>query len=123
MKTIEVEIPVTGDAQDYLVAELADVGFEGFVQEDDVLKAYIEARLWDGTKRDWIELWLRSHGIEELMKETIIDPQNWNARWEETVQPVAGPPFMIKPTWASRPPEQVDKMLLKVDPKRSFGTG
>src|SRR5690625_7978951 len=99
MKTREVELAVTGDAQDYLVAELADVGFEGFVQVDDVRKAYIEARLWDGTKRDWIELWRRSHGIEEPMKETVIDRQNWSARWVMTVQSVAVRPFIIMPTW------------------------
>ena len=123
MKTIELEIPVNGDAQEYLVAELADLGFEGFVQEDACLKAYIEARLWDGTKRDWIEQWLVGQGVEEPMTEHVIDAQNWNARWEETVQPVAVPPFIIKPTWADLPPEHEDKILLEVDPKMSFGTG
>lgn len=123
MQTIEVTIPVGEDLQEFLIAELSDLDFEGFTQEYDVLKAYVPAARWNDVAREWIEQWLVGHGIEPHVGETVIDPTNWNARWEETVQPVAVPPYIIKPTWASLPPEHQDKILLEVDPKMSFGTG
>lgn len=123
MPTIEVTIPVEDDLQEFLIAELSDLDFEGFQQEEDVLRAYLPAARWNDTTREWIEQWLIAQGIEPHLTESVFEATNWNARWEETVRPVAVPPFLIKPTWASIPEEHRDLILLEVDPKMSFGTG
>lgn len=123
MQTIEVTIPVSEDLHEFLIAELNDLDFEAFEQEDEVLKAYVPASRWNDISREWIEQWLISQGIEPALKEVVYEPTNWNARWEETVRPVVVPPFIIKPTWAQLPSEHQDKILLEVDPKMSFGTG
>lgn len=123
MQTVEVAIPVEADHQEVLIAELEDFDFEAFDQEDRVLKAYIPAARWNDVTREWIEQWLVRQGIQVPLRESVIEPTNWNAQWEETVRPVAVPPFIIKPTWADLPPEHADKILLEVDPKMSFGTG
>jgi ribosomal protein L11 methyltransferase len=123
MHTVELTIYVGDDWQELLIAELADLDFETFRQEDDRLRAYLPAPQWTDSKRDEIEQWLRNRGLFVPIDEEIIEPRNWNELWEEAIQPLAVGPFLVKPTWADVPPEHADKLLLEIDPKMSFGTG
>ncbi|MFQ5571876.1 MAG: 50S ribosomal protein L11 methyltransferase [Rhodothermales bacterium] len=123
MNTVELKIYVAGDWQEFLIAELGDLDFDVFFQDPHAVKAYIAAPHWDDVKREHIENWLRSHGQVVPVEECVISSQNWNRRWEETIKPLAIGPFLVKPTWADIPDEHVDKILLEIDPKMSFGTG
>lgn len=122
-RTIEVAIPAPSDLQEYLIAELLELDFESFLQEDDALTGYIPPPRWNDVARDTIEHWLRANGIYEPIREQIIEPRNWNEAWEETIQPVSAPPFLIKPTWAAIPEGEEKRIVLEIDPKMSFGTG
>ncbi|NBC18008.1 MAG: 50S ribosomal protein L11 methyltransferase [Bacteroidetes bacterium] len=123
MHTVELTVYVGDDWQELLIAELADLDFETFRQEDDCLRAYLPAPQWTEAKRDEIEQWLRNRGLFVPVDEEVIAPRNWNELWEEAIQPLAIGPFLVKPTWADVPPEHADKLLLEIDPKMSFGTG
>ena len=121
--TIALKIHVADELQEFLIAELSDLDFEVFEQENGFLNAYIPAPRWTDVKRDHIEQWLRSHGLMVPVEENEVTSQNWNKQWEETIQPLAIGPFLVKPTWAALPAEHADKILLEIDPKMSFGTG
>ena len=121
--TIELTLHVPDDLHEPLIAELLDLDFDGFVQEDDRLLAYLPAPRWNDVKREHIERWLLARGLDAPLEERPIAPQNWNAQWEETIRPVAIGPFLVKPTWTSVPPEHTGQILLEIDPKMSFGTG
>ena len=123
MDTIELTLHVADDLHELLIAELADLDVEGFVQEDDRLLAYVPAPRWDDVKRERVERWLLARGTDAPLTERVVAPENWNARWEETIRPLAVGPFLVKPTWTSAPPEHAEKVLLEIDPKMSFGTG
>lgn len=52
-----------------------------------------------------------------------IAPQNWNATWEATIQPIrVGERFVIHPSW-HRVDSEAGVIPIIVDPKMSFGTG
>ena len=121
--TIELTLHLPDDLHELLIAELLELDFDGFVQEDDRLLAYLPAPRWNDVKREHIERWLLAHGTDAPLEERPVAPQNWNAQWEETIRPIAVGPFLVKPTWTSAPEEHADKMLLEIDPKMSFGTG
>jgi ribosomal protein L11 methyltransferase len=121
--TIALKIHVADELQEFLIAELSDLDFDVFEQEDGFMNAYIPAPRWTDVKREQIEQWLRSHGLMVPVEENEVTAQNWNKQWEETIQPLAVGPFLIKPTWAEMPEEHADKTLLEIDPKMSFGTG
>jgi len=121
--TIEVTLQVDEEWQELLIAELADLGFDVFWQEDHALKAYMDSPRWDDTKREQIEQWLAAHNFSTHLEERLIEPQNWNQQWEETIKPVVVEPFLIKPTWAETQPEYKDLIVLEIDPKLRFGTG
>ena len=123
MHTVELTIYVEDDWQELLIAELADLDFDMFHQDDGCLRAYTPAPRWTEAKRDAVQQWLRSRGLFVPVEEDVIDPSNWNEQWEETIRPLVVGPFLIKPTWRSVPPEHADKLLLEIDPKMSFGTG
>ncbi len=123
MKTVALVIQVEEDLQEYLIAELTDLDFEGFEQEEHVLRAFVPAARWNEVAREQIEQWLVAHGIDAPVREEVIEPQNWNRQWEETIRPIAVGRFLVKPTWAERPPGLGDRILLEIDPKMSFGTG
>ncbi len=123
MDTVELKVYVGEEWQDFLIAELGDLDFVAFRQDDAAVKAYIAARRWNEVKREHVEQWLRSHGLAVPVEESLIQSQNWNERWEETIEPLAIGAFLVKPTWADVPPGHADKILLEIDPKMSFGTG
>lgn len=123
MNTVELRIYVADDWQEFLIAELGDLDFDVFEQDDQSVRAFISAPRWDDVKREHVEQWLRSHGLLVPVEECIHPPQNWNERWEEAIRPLAVGSFLIKPTWADVPAEHADKILLEIDPKMSFGTG
>ncbi len=123
MTTVELTLYVGEDAQELLIAELTDLDFESFLQEDTFLKAYIPSPRWTDVKREHIERWLFAHGYTEPIVESSLEAKNWNRQWEETIRPLAVGPFLVKPTWADIPAEHRDKILVEIDPKMSFGTG
>ena len=123
MDTVELKVYVREEWQDFLIAELGDLDFVAFRQDAAAVKAYIAARRWNEVKREHVEQWLRSHGLAVPVEESVIQSQNWNERWEETIQPLPIGPFLVKPTWADVPEEQAGRILLEIDPKMSFGTG
>lgn len=123
MKTVALTLPVDEDLHEYLIAELVDLDFEGFEQEERSLKAFIPASRWNDVAREHVEQWLAAHGVTAPLHEEVIEPRNWNRQWEETIQPIAVGRFLVKPTWADAPPGRDDLILLEIDPKMSFGTG
>ncbi len=123
MDTVELKVYVEEEWQEFLIAELGDLDFVVFRQDVAAVNAYIPARHWNDVKREHVENWLRSHGLIVPVEESVIRSENWNERWEETVQPIAIGPFLVKPTWAQIPQEHLSKILLEIDPKMSFGTG
>lgn len=123
MDTVALKVYVQKEWQDFLIAELGDLDFTAFNQDDNAVNAYISAREWSDVKREHVENWLRSHGLVVPVEESLIQAENWNERWEETIRPIAIGPFLVKPTWAAVPKALEKKILLEIDPKMSFGTG
>jgi ribosomal protein L11 methyltransferase len=121
--TIALKIAISERFHEFLIAELADLDFESFQEEEHHLIAYIPSARWNDAAREQIQLWLNAHEVAASLEEKIIPDQNWNRQWEETIGPVLVDPFLIKPTWREVPFEHRDRILLEIDPKMSFGTG
>lgn len=123
MDTIELTIPIEDARREALIARLEEYGFTGFQEDDGVLKAYIGADDWSSGKSNYVKSWLRRQGVEDPVDEQRIAEQNWNAQWEQSIQPLTVGPFVVKPTWAAVPDDAEGRHVLEIDPKMSFGTG
>ncbi len=123
METLELSLAVPETLQEFLIAELADLRFEGFVQEPETLKAYIDAEHWDADRQAFVTQWLTARKCPTEIHVHSYAQQDWNATWEATIEPIQAGPFVVKPTWKPLPEVWADKIVLEIDPKMSFGTG
>ncbi|MGP1478136.1 MAG: 50S ribosomal protein L11 methyltransferase [Capnocytophaga sp.] len=109
-----------GVASEILVAELAEVGFESFVDTETGLQAYIQAPLWHADLLNDIQI-LNSDEFRISYSYQTIEQVNWNEEWEKHFEPISiDETCTVRATFhpvANTPYEII------IDPKMSFGTG
>lgn len=108
---------LTSFDQEILIAQLADIGFEGFEQGSDFLVACIPEDKYDKSKLKNI---LDTHSRVATIK--TIAPKNWNEEWERSFEPVIIENFCaIRASF--HPPVTGVQHEIIITPKMSFGTG
>ncbi len=101
-----------------LLALLNLQGFEGFEEEGHCLKAFIpEVRFSESSFTEVIDF------FENIVyTRTVIEPANWNKKWEESYEPVVVDDFAaIRADFHSPVPNVRHDIV--ITPKMSFGTG
>jgi len=103
-----------------IVGLLSQFEFESFVEEEDKLIAYIkEVELTEPIKQEIRNL-LEKYNVEFMLEE--IAPQNWNALWESSFQPVYVEKFcQIRADFHPALPDYTYDIV--INPKMAFGTG
>lgn len=125
---VELRIVTDQALGEKIVAILSQIGFEGFWEDESVLKCYISSSRWDERTRleteSTIRLIARSNATPlPQLSHSIVEDQNWNEQWEKTIQPIrVTDRITIAPTWNTADIRPGD-ILLRIDPKMSFGTG
>jgi len=73
---------------DLLAAELAEIGFESFLEDEQGLKAYIPVEKWDEkVLKEKLAFFPFVSGI--TYSQTYVKSQNWNEEWEKNYfQPI-----------------------------------
>src|SRR5437879_1230094 len=128
MKTyLEITIPADESERDLLIAPMADLGCKGFLETDYSLTSYLEitglTSAQCATLPGRLASILNALAIPGRPSLREIQEENWNRRWEETIESIeVGERFVIKPSWRNYP-EGTGKLVLEIDPKMSFGTG
>ena len=121
MDFIELTVQAPPELADILVAELGEVGFDTFEDNDAGFCAYTTEEAFD---RDAVaEIMSRYQGIGELeFSDRVITRQNWNAEWEKNFQPlvIAGRVSVRAPFHPRPAGVEYD---IEIMPRMSFGTG
>lgn len=108
-------------AREVLVAELAELGFESFVETEDGVKAYIVRGDWnEGLLSDLMTSQIEDQKIEWTSIE--IEAVNWNAEWEKSFDPI----IVDNRCLIRAPFHEVEgsfEYVINIEPKMSFGTG
>lgn len=107
-------------AIDILVAELGEVGFESFTENEDGLVAYIQKADWNASLLSDIQI-LQSEELEFTYEVKEIEQVNWNEEWEKNFEPI-----VVEDEVSIRAPFHKDPGLtydIVIEPKMSFGTG
>ena len=121
MDFIELTVQAPPELADILVAELGEVGFDTFEDNDAGFCAYTTEEAFD---RDAVaEIMSRYQGIGELeFSDRVITRQNWNAEWEKNFQPlvIAGRVSVRAPFHPRPAGVEYD---MEIMPRMSFGTG
>lgn len=116
--TIKINIvEVSEDIQQVLVAELSAIGFYAFEEKDNELDAFINED--DYNENLLNEIFLKYNFNFNI---SIIPPQNWNALWESSFQPILIDDFCHVRAHFHAPVAGVQHDII-ITPKMSFGTG
>ena len=108
---------ISQSISDQLAALLTECEFEGFEEEDGILKAYVRKENYDRRAVEDIAGKLKlAFSVNE------IRGNNWNQAWEESFHPVImGRDLAIRASFHSRVKSAQNEII--ITPKMSFGTG
>ncbi len=107
-------------ASDILMAELGELGFESFVENEEGLLAYILKSEWKEQTLDDLFV-LQQPDFEITWTSKEIEQQNWNAEWEKNFHPIrVGDRCMVRAPFHAKEEVTFD---IVIEPKMSFGTG
>ncbi len=105
-----------------LIANLSEMGFESFVEQDTGITAYIQSQLFNNELLKNIGQ-ITITGVSIDFKHQLIKEQNWNETWEKNYfEPILiANKCLIRSTFHKNTPKT--KFEILIDPKMSFGTG
>jgi ribosomal protein L11 methyltransferase len=125
MAYLEFEIPArswSSSDKEILFAKMAQIGFEGFVEGDDDIQAYIEEAHFRVEELNHLIDELAKCNIKLQYRFHLTEDQNWNEEWEKKFDPV-----QIDERVLIRAPFHDSRndlaCTLVIEPKMSFGTG
>lgn len=123
LDTLELSLTLTPKDpwSEILIAELAELGFDGFLTTDNGIQAYANASV----DAELVMANLSTADSSEVKCEweaKIIPHQNWNEQWEKDFHPV----FVEEYATILAPfhDQELGKgMVVRIQPQMSFGTG
>jgi len=107
-------------ATEILIAELGEVGFESFVENENGVTAFI---LEDDFREELLHdiQILRSTEFQIFYEKEVIEKVNWNSEWEKNFKPIQiSNQVSIRAPFHKNPKLPID---IVIEPKMSFGTG
>lgn len=108
---------------DALIAELGNIGYDGFSYTDNGFSAYIPSTQYDHQAIISLPSWpYFSENFQISIKEEDIENQDWNKVWEENFTPiVVDNQIQVRAGFHEPVPGIAYEII--IEPKMSFGTG
>jgi len=107
-------------ATEILIAELGEVGFESFVENENGVIAYIQKNDWKENILEDVYI-LKSEAFLFNFNHKEIAQTNWNAEWEKNFNQIKVDDLVsIRAPFHENPNLKYD---IVIEPKMSFGTG
>lgn len=120
MDYIEVTVNCTEEYQDVFTAELAEEGYESFMETEAGIQAYIPMETFDALALRALSHQYREQSVKFVVK--MIPQQNWNEEWEKNYPPIrVENKILVRAHFHEPEPEYAYQ--IEINPKMSFGTG
>jgi len=106
---------------DLLADALGEIGFESFMDQDELFLAYVQKSEFseEALKEIWV---LNEDEVAVQYEYQTVPNENWNKKWEDNFHPVdVDDQVIIRASF-----HQIDKSYpyeILIDPKMAFGTG
>jgi ribosomal protein L11 methyltransferase len=121
MDYLEFKITCLEEFREILIAELAEIGFDSFLETDTGIDAYTLKRDFDRVKFDEIiSNYLEVAQIS--LSEGLMPKVNWNEEWEKNYDPIEVEDLVYVRASFHQPKEGFRHEIV-INPKMSFGTG
>lgn len=119
---ISITVSPADPGRDIVISELSDIDFEGFLETENGVEAYIEESQLGVPALEEVLDRIRTAEFEISYSSSVAEEKNWNEEWEKNFDPVE-----IKDLLRIRAPFHESKDGFKEEiiimPKMSFGTG
>ncbi|MDJ1502235.1 50S ribosomal protein L11 methyltransferase [Xanthocytophaga agilis] len=121
MDFIELKVFVSPEWAEIIIAELAEIGYESFVEFDEGIIAYVQKlqfneELWQSVVEKYTDFVTIDYTIAEMQR------KNWNEEWEKNYQPIViDDQCIVKASF-----HQIEEKYpyeITINPQMSFGTG
>ena len=109
--------PLSKEQQEILIAQLSEIGFDGFEEGTNELAAFIPEK--DFNETNFNEIISDTHAQTSRV---VVPPTNWNEEWEKNFDPVVVDRFCAVRAHFHAPVMAVEHEII-ITPKMSFGTG
>jgi ribosomal protein L11 methyltransferase len=121
MQYLEFKFSCKDSFREILIAELAEVGYDSFLETDEGFDAYIQEDLFDrNAYHQVIDQYQDAASLQ--VTEAIMPKVNWNEEWEKNYDPIeVGDQVYVRASFHQTRPEFRYEIL--INPKMSFGTG
>lgn len=121
MDYLEIKITCLEEFREILIAELAEIGFDSFLETEEGVDAYIPESDLDRDKLQEILAQYQVPGQIEW-REGILPKVNWNEEWEKNYDPIEVEDLVyVRASFHSSQPGF--RYEIVINPKMSFGTG
>ena len=120
MKTNYIQVTVdkaSKEQTEMLIAQLSELGFDGFEESEDLLAAFIDEVAFN---EDDVNEIFAFHQL--TFTKTVLAQKNWNEEWEKNFEPVMVDDFALIRAAFHKPVKNVEHEIV-ITPKMSFGTG
>jgi len=121
MDYLELKITCLEDFREILIAELAEIGFDSFLETEEGIDAYALENEFD---REAFETLIEKYKLSAQISwhESKMPKINWNEEWEKNYDPIAVDDLVFVRA-SFHQPSQGFKHEIVINPKMSFGTG
>jgi ribosomal protein L11 methyltransferase len=109
------------DFSEILMAEIADAGFDTFMETEKGFEAYVELEKYD---KEQLKAIKEKYSLQTpvVFYQDKIEKKNWNEEWEKSYEPInVDDRCLIRAHFHK--PDKKYKYEIIITPKMSFGTG
>jgi ribosomal protein L11 methyltransferase len=121
MFSTRLQVICDPEFSEILMAEIADIGFDTFIETEKGFEAYVEGNGFDEEGLNLIQVKYK-HVNPLLFFRDRIEKKNWNEEWEKNVEPIiVDDKCLIRAAF-----HKIEKKYpyeIIITPKMSFGTG
>jgi len=125
MAYLEFVIPArswVSNEKEILYAKMAQIGFDGFMEGDDDIRAYIQDSVYNSETLNLLIDELAAMNIKVQYRFHKMEDQNWNKEWEKKFDPVnIDERVLIRAPFHDSSHDLAYTLI--IEPKMSFGTG
>ncbi|MEO7394261.1 MAG: 50S ribosomal protein L11 methyltransferase [Chitinophagaceae bacterium] len=115
---IQIEFQrISQEVSDLLIAELNEIGYEGFEEKENGLVAFITSINFDEKILNEV---IAQNPVS--FSKSVVEETNWNAVWESNFEPISVDNFVGLRADFHNPIKGVEHEIV-ITPKMSFGTG
>jgi ribosomal protein L11 methyltransferase len=119
---LTITISPVEPGREILISDLSDIGFEGFLETEEGVEAYVPESELNFTDVELVFNKLRQAEFDISCDHSVSEEKNWNEEWEKNFDPVE-----VKNLCRIRAPfhepNEGFRQEVVIMPKMSFGTG